>query len=319
MKNSKKLTLFLICLFVSSNLFAQDGLEIQIYQYDFNRDFLTAYASAKNVQEPDKLKSLFLGADLKDLRAYAKENNFFTGLDKTTFRAQGDYARMDINSEGQNMSIVFNRKTGDVTLVRHDRKQKATTNKKKMEEMRNKMMGGMKMPAGMPNINMEEMLKNLPADKRKAAMEAFKKAQEGGFTMPGGMMGAAKPERKKIEKGKGKVNGYPYVETWITEGDKTTAFLNTKSLPEVTKIYHEISDEIGQIFSMGSEKDDDNLDDEFPDSIPVVKKTFRFNMYGNTSLEIEDMASVKKKNIAKKVFVGFSDYKDVPFMNLMMP
>ena len=165
---------------------------------------------------------------------------------------------------------------------------------------------------------MEEIFKNLPADKRKEAMQAYKKAQEGGFTLPG-MMGAAKPVRKVIEKGKGEVNGYPYIETWITVGDKTTAFLNTKSLPEVTKIYHEISDEFDQMFSMGSKKDDDDLSDEFPDSIPVVKKTLRFNMYGNTNLKIEDMASVIRKNINKEVFVGFSDYKEVPFMNLMMP
>ncbi|MCH8326994.1 MAG: hypothetical protein IID15_00535 [Candidatus Marinimicrobia bacterium] len=322
MKNSKKLYLFLIFLFVlSSNLFAQEGWEIQINQHEFDRDFLMAYASDKNVQEPEKLKKLFLGTSLKELLTYAKENKFSTGLDKTTLRVQGDYARMDINSEGQNMSIVFNRKTGDVTFSRHDRKQKATTNKKKMEEMRNKMMGGMKSPAGMPNINMEEIFKNLPADKRKEAMQAYKKAQESGFTLPGaGMMGAKKSDRKIKETGnKAKINGFASVEYWITEGDKTISLWNTKSLPELTKLYHEIADGFDQMFSMGSKKDDDDLSDEFPDSIPVVKKTLRFNMYGNTNLKIEDMASVIRKNINKEVFVGFSDYKEVPFMNLMMP
>lgn len=319
-RNTSVFFMLLFVFLLTSSLSAQNGWEVVIDQYNFEQDILMAYAGDKNVDAPGQIKKLFTRIELSELLAYAKKNNYSYQLDKTTFRTVGNMARMDMNSEDQNISIVFNRKTGDVTFARHDRKQKATTNKKKMENMRKNMMGDVKSPTDM-GINMEEIIKSLPPDKQKEAMEALEKAKKSGYTgsMPG-KMGSKKMDRKITETGnKGKANGFPYVEYLVTVGDKTIVLKNTKSLPKLTKLYHEISDDFEKIFGMGSEKDPDDLSDEFPNSIPVVKTTFEFNIYGNTQLDFENMVSAKHTNLNKNIFTEFGNYNEVPFMNIMMP
>lgn len=309
--------LALSCFFVGSSS-AQEGAVVEMETHRFSSGTLHEAGSGLDHSDQGKVANFFLNVPLDRLMSAAKKAGESPEIESTLYYVKDNRFRGDMTSSKMGKaSIFFDTQTSMMDFVRWDLEKYASMDVNQTRKDVSKAM------EGVGNIpNMDKILERLPEDERQQAIEAIERAKKSGYKIPGmeNIPGMDNAEEKKVtdtgdEKTINKFHCSRYI---IEQGNKTISAWVTRSKPELTRIYHRVSNEFKESFQMGPDQSEEDIDSLFPDAVPILKRTFTYSAYGDVRLEVEEIKSAEIKKITDDV-LNFSkdDFQKVSIMELM--